>query len=226
MFAFVGSDGSGKSTLTRDVEKWLRYKLDAHTVYMGSGGGGTGLFDILRRSIKKTTRPTGLRMKRRAGGKSKKTEATGFFSKLVRLHQLVLMRRKLRLLRLARKMTQTGSCFITDRYPQSQFHGINDGPKLQNGRGFLWAGQAELKLYEEASRLGPDLVIKLSIDPQTAHRRKPDHDFTSIERKCMIVNQLSFSQSKVIVIDCRQPYSHVLLATKKAIWSALRENQA
>ncbi|EJF10730.1 hypothetical protein [Pontibacter sp. BAB1700] len=35
VIAFVGSDGSGKSTLTRDVLNWLTYKLDAHYFYFG-----------------------------------------------------------------------------------------------------------------------------------------------------------------------------------------------
>jgi thymidylate kinase len=226
MIAFVGSDGSGKSTLTRDIEKWLRYKLDAHTFYMGSGDGGVGLFDILRRGIKGLVRSIGARKKKKENIHSKKTKAIGFVSKLAQLHQLVVMRHKVRLLRLARRMLQKGSVIITDRYPQSQFYGISDGPKLQDGRSFLWAARAELKLYEEASRLGPDLLLKLSIDPQTAHRRKPDHDLSVIERKCAIIDQLSFSQSRVVVIDARQPYGDVLLGTKRAIWSALRGNQA
>ena len=170
MIAFVGSDGSGKTTLTRDIEKWLRYKLDAHAFYMGSGDGGVGSFDILCRSTKGLLGSAGIQKKGKRDYRDK-TKAIGFFSKLVQLPQLVVMRHKLRLLRLARRMLQKGSVIITDRYPQSQFYGISDGPKLQNGRSFLWAARAELKLYEEASRLGPDLLLKLSIDPQTAHRR-------------------------------------------------------
>ena len=224
MIAFVGSDGAGKSTLTLDVEKWLRYKLDAHTFYMGSGDGGVGLFHTLRRGIKGMARSAGPRLKSKAGDNGKKTKAIGFFSQLAGLHQLVLMRRKLRLLRLARRIAPMGSIVITDRYPQSQFHGICDGPKLQNGRGFSWAARAELRLYEEAARLGPDLLIKLSIDSQTAHRRKPDHDLTTIERKCAIVEQLSFPRSSVVVVDARQPYQDVLLAVKRAIWSSLVEH--
>ncbi|HUQ35391.1 MAG TPA: hypothetical protein VM144_03345 [Aestuariivirga sp.] len=225
MIAFVGSDGSGKSTLTRDVQKWLRYKLDAHTFYMGSGDGGAGLFDILRRGIKGFVKSAGSRKKGSGGRNSKKTREANFFSKLVQLHQLVVMRHKLRLLRLARRMLKKGSVVITDRYPQGQFYGISDGPKLQDGRSFLWAARAELKLYEEASRLGPDLLLKLSIDPHTAHRRKPDHNLSVIERKCAIIDQLSFPQSRVVVIDAHQPYGDVLLRTKRTIWSALRRNQ-
>ncbi len=226
MIAFVGSDGSGKSTLTRDVEQWLRYKLDAHTFYMGSGDGGTGLFDKFRHGIKGMLRPAGERTKTKDGGNRKKPKASGFFRKLAQLYQLILMRHKLRLLRLGRKMTRTGSSIITDRYPQSQFHGISDGPKLQNGRNFESAARAELKLYEEASRLGPDLLMKLSIDPHTAHLRKPDHDLATIERKCAIIDQLFFPQSPVVMIDARKPYVDVLLVTKRAIWSALKGKQA
>jgi len=35
MFALVGSDGSGKSTLSNDLIKWLTFKIDAHYFYLG-----------------------------------------------------------------------------------------------------------------------------------------------------------------------------------------------
>lgn len=35
VIAFVGSDGSGKSTITQDLITWLSYKIDCHYFYMG-----------------------------------------------------------------------------------------------------------------------------------------------------------------------------------------------
>ncbi|HXE58330.1 MAG TPA: hypothetical protein VNK43_10040, partial [Gemmatimonadales bacterium] len=36
---FVGCDGSGKSTVTREITRWLSWKLDVAQLYFGSGNG-------------------------------------------------------------------------------------------------------------------------------------------------------------------------------------------
>ena len=87
--------------------------------------------------------------------------------------------------------------------------------------GFGWAARAERALFAEAAKLGPDLVIKLSIDPEIAHRRKPDHDLDVIRRKCAITNDLSFPDAEVAVIDAAMAPDKVLLAAKTAIWGYL-----
>ncbi len=222
IIAVIGSDGSGKSTLTRDLMKWLRFKLDVYPVYMGSGDGGSGPFDWLRRTVKAAVKP--LRASRTARPPRKpgaSAERYGFFSRLVELHQLPLMRHKIKLLRLSRRLTARGSLVVADRYPQSQVNGISDGPKLQDGRGFDWAARRELPMYDEAARLGPDLLIKLLVDPETAHRRKPDHDAATIERKCEIIVRLAFPGTEVVEIDATRPYEDVLLDAKRAIWHRL-----
>ena len=223
IIAVIGSDGSGKSTLSSDLLKWLRFKLDVHEVYMGSGDGGSGLFDRVRRAIKALvkagkTRPSGRKADKSEAG----TLPKSFFSRLVELYQLPLMRHKIKLLRLSRRLNRRGSLVIADRYPQSQVFGISDGPKLQDGRGFDWAARRELPMYEEAAGLGPDLLIKLLVDPQIAHRRKPDHDPATIQRKCEIIAHLAFPRSEVVEIDANQPYEDVLLAAKRAIWRHLK----
>ena len=225
MIAFVGTDGAGKSTVTRDVCKWLRFKLDVHLVYMGSGDGGTGLFDWMRRGIRAVVQAA---QPARRRGRTRKSAGRprplGFLVRLVELHQLAVMRHKIKLLRRSRRLAQRGSIVITDRYPQKQVFGISDGPKLQNGSGFDWAARLELRMYDEAAELGPDVLIKLMTDPETAFRRKPDHDPDTISRKCEVISQLSFARCEVVEIDARPPYDEVLLAAKRAIWSRLIHN--
>ena len=51
MVALVGSDGSGKSTVSSSLLRWLHYKLDAHFYYMGSGDGAAGWVQGMRRGL-------------------------------------------------------------------------------------------------------------------------------------------------------------------------------
>ncbi len=217
LVALVGSDGAGKSTLATDLERWLRSKFDVHLLYMGSGDGRGGVVNATKRRI------SGLWKKQRPGAKrmEKAVASATFLEKLYRLLDLLLLRRKLRYLRLGRNLARRGSIILTDRYPQMQFNAISDGPRQQEGRGFPFAARAEMKLHRAAAALGPDLVIRLAIDPQTAHRRKPDHDPETLARKCAIVDQLMFAESKMITIDARRAYRDVLLEAKTAIWSEL-----
>jgi thymidylate kinase len=217
MIAIIGADGSGKSTLCQELAKWLRFKLDVHQLYMGSGNGG-GWLQAIRRHVTATLRSRkGKRKALNKGG----DRVSSVWEKLYHLLDLHLMRRKLRMLRLGRKMADGGSIILLDRYPQGQVNGISDGPRLQNGRGFNWAAEAERRLYEEAAGIGPDMLIRLRVEPGTAQLRKPDHEIHAIALKCQIIDDLDFPQSKVINIDANEAYSSVLMNAKHAVWQFL-----
>lgn len=223
MIALVGSDGSGKSTQSARLIKWLHYKLDAHLIYMGSGDGRTGLANGLRKLLSSTWKKS----QRKVSSAAPRTNANrSLAARVWRLFDLLLLRRKLRLLRKARQMADEGSIMLMDRYPQSQVAGINDGPRQSEGRGFAWAAAMEQRLLAEAATLGPDLLIKLHISPDVASARKPDHDRTTIERKCAVVDALVFSRAHTVVLDAEAPVDEVTLSAKAAIWSFVRTNAA
>ena len=215
--AFIGSDGAGKSTVTREIRKWLRYKLDVHGYYMGSGQGSTRLADRLRHGFKSKAPKAKIKT-----GSGKPKRRPGVFGKLLSLHHLAAIRAKVRALREAHRLAARGSIAVLDRFPQAQVFGIYDGPRLQEGQSFAWAARAELASFEAAAALAPDLVVKLSIPPELGHARKPDHNALTIRRKAEITGLLRFPQSRVIEIDAAQPLEQVLLAAKRAVWQALR----
>lgn len=221
--AFIGSDGSGKSTLTSEMRNWLRYKLDVHGYYMGSGQGSTRLLDKLRHALKaKTRKPKAPKAARAPRVESDmRRKAPGFVRRIVALHQLSAIRAKLRSLRQAHRLAQRGSVIVLDRFPQTQFPGIYDGPRLQDGQCFEWAARAEMAAFRETAELAPDLVVKLMVTPEVGYARKPDHNFETLKRKAEITGKLAFPHSQVIEIDATQPLDQVILQAKKAVWRAM-----
>jgi thymidylate kinase len=223
VIAFIGSDGSGKSTVSQSLERWLRRKLDVHLMYMGSGDGRAGWINATRRLLSKRVGKKTGRAGMTAGVASVTSpgHTVSFANKTYRLFNLLLLRRKLRLLRLGRQLADSGSVILLDRYPQSQFEAISDGPRLQGGRGFAWAAKCEQRLFAEAARLGPDLVIKLKVAPETALSRKPDHNIAVLRRKSEITEAMEFPGSRVFEIDAERNPEEVLKDTKLAIWAHL-----
>ena len=221
MIAFIGSDGSGKSAVSQSLERWLRPKLDVHLMYMGSGDGRAGWINTFRRQL--SVQFGNSKKSRSSRNGTDRPKLSSMAEKSYRLFHLLLLRRKLKLLRLARRLANGGSIILLDRYPQSQFEAISDGPKLQHDRSFAWAARSERKLLAEAATLGPDLVIKLQIDPETAMLRKPDHNFDAIRRKCEVTAALQFARASVSVINAGQDLETVLKIAQKTIWEHLEK---
>ena len=213
--AFIGSDGSGKSTLTAEIRKWLRYKLDVHSYYLGSGQGSTRLLDRLRRTVKAKTRKP---KKPSADGAPRRRKQPGFLDRLLALHHLPAVGGRRRALEEARRLAAGGSMVVIDRFPQAEVAAIYDGPRLQDGNSFDWAARAEMKGFAAAAELKPDLLVKLVVSPAVAHARKPDHSLANIERKCALTRELAFPGIEVAAIDADQPLEQVLLEAKRTIW--------
>ena len=136
MIAFMGPDGSGKSTVVRGLVKWLSWKIDARPVYFGSGDGPASLLRWPLKLALKAVQKVGLL---RAGGQSAaagREKASGGVSgsglgRYARpIWALVLAFEKRRTLRRAWKGRNLGLVMICDRYPQYQVMGFNDGPLL------------------------------------------------------------------------------------------------
>lgn len=213
--AFIGSDGSGKSTLTAEIRKWLRYKLDVHSYYLGSGQGSTRLLDRLRHTVKAKTRKP---KKQASAGAPRTKKPPGAFGRLLALHHLPAVGARRRALAEARRLARGGSMVVIDRFPQAEVAGIYDGPRLQDGNSFGWAARAEMKGFAGLAAHKPDLLVKLVVSPEVAHARKPDHSLSSIERKCAITRDLRFDGIEVVAIDADQPLEQVMLEAKRAIW--------
>lgn len=214
VIAFMGQDGSGKSTVSKDINKWLSWKLEAKRFYLGSGEH----FNPWEKRL-------GNRLALKSGGLVKAIRAILSFRQIKKISDY-----SCRNLKTAFKYRDKGGIALLDRYPQTQFAGINDGPKIRtsvlpkvkNSR-FLsaiatWYAAREEKKLAEAVKLQPDIVFKLMLPPEESIRRKPKENYESVCRKHEIMKQLAFPQSKVYEIDATMPYEEELILIKNIIW--------
>lgn len=206
LIALVGSDGSGKSTLCSDLIKWLTFKIDAHYFYLGKR-------PFIRSYDHRLFSTTGFLFNN--GNISR------YFRKMAgSFYYILLLRKKINMLRLAKRLSKSNSVVICDRFPQKDIKGYYDGPKLQNKKN-TWFSRLEMKLFKRLGRTEADVIIRLNVSPQVASSRKPEHDYKMIEQKCNDLSAISFSGAKVVDVDAGRSYEQVLLDIKKKIWETL-----
>lgn len=232
IICIVGSDGAGKSTLTREITKWLRFKLDALPIYFGSGNGSSSflrkILILMRKLVPQLDRTIAKNKQGDPGGRGG--------SGVIRSHLVMaglltwgvlLAIEKRSKLRRAWRASKRGMIVVADRYPQTQTLGFNDGPLLQDLSESRWrllraVSRWELDIYRDADRIGPTLVIKLDVPANIALARKPDMNIAEIERRICAVTSMTFSErTRVVVIPADLPFSEVLSTAKQEIWSVV-----
>jgi hypothetical protein len=114
-----------------------------------------------------------------------------------------------------------------DRIPQSQFPGMNDGPRLtawldSPSRLRRWAARREREAFRLSALVPPDLVIKLHVPPEVALRRKPETPREQVERGARLLRELRWpATTRVVDLDATLPLDEVIVRAKRAVWAAL-----
>lgn len=228
IIAVIGSDGSGKSTISRELRKWLSWKVDIHHTYLGSGDGSIGIRIKLLRFLaalgigRRATPETARRMGQGHSNREKprlRELGSGFLGLSIANERYEKMRK-------ANQVRLNGGIVITDRYPQNQFMGIFDGPRINgvngdNSRAGQFFARRELERYRSVAELAPDLVVKLHVPVEVALSRKPDHNIDNIREKAEITRKLKFTGAKIADINASKPIEEVIKAVKKEVWESL-----
>ena len=228
--AFLGTHGAGKSTITEEIRNWLGWKVDVYHVYFGSGAGSSSLLRwpmkallALRRGALVAPRPGQNRVES-ARQSSRETPSLGWARVLWALALALEKRSKLKRCLRAR---HRGMIVICDRYPQVQTLGYNDGPLLgawldSPSRLRRRLARIEYRVYERASQLAPDLVIRLDVPPEVAVRRRPTESLQELRRRREVVRAIRYGRRcRLLEIDASGPLDEVSLAVKRAIWQQL-----
>lgn len=220
VFAVVGCDGTGKSTLTHDLLQRLRAQGPAKRSYLGLVSGEVGdkikalpFIGVRLENNLHTKANRALDMEKKLPG-----TGTSIIMYILSLWRALLMARVIWQSRRKVKV-------ITDRYPQVEIAGFHyDGPGLTTDRSSHWLvrklAAQEHKLYEWMAKHRPAVVIRLNIDADEAYARKPDHDIAELRDKIAVMNRLTYNSSVIRDIDATTPYPQVLEAALEAIREA------
>ena len=204
--AFIGVDGSGKSSVTSAIYQWLIPKVDVHNLYLGSGDGKKGGVEKLRTKLRKRSPIT--------------ANNNNNFRLVIRsIFDTVLNVRKAYLIRRSKKLSLDGSVVIMDRFPQSQFFGINDGPKVPKLKILFLLRAIEKYCFRVIGKYKPDVVVGLSLDFDTSMSRKPDHNPEIIREKIEILNKISFDNT--VNVDAKQSLDKVVLDVNNILWKKI-----
>ena len=227
VITFVGVDGSGKSTLIKIIKDWLSWKLDVSLIYFGSGDGKSSL---LRLPIKIVAQF----LANRRGNIIERTEKevheknSGALKKIAKnIWAITLaMEKKAKLFKML-KARSKGLIVLTDRFPQTQTEGYNDGPllgKWKTSKSKLKKKIAdwEYNIYNLANYHSPDILIKLFIPAELAVLRKNDTPLFMLEKKIDVINKMEYGKNTLIIkIDSSKTVEKTELEIKQLIWQTL-----
>lgn len=217
--AFLGQDGAGKTTVTSDIIEWLRFKLEARNFYLGSGDNYFSVQKKILRAMPK-----------------KKNAILKIIASVLAVSDLKHNAKYVyKTVTKAEKYTRNGGITVFDRYPQTQFAGINDSAKIREAyikkadnpllkKLMVPFARSEEKYIEKAAKLCPDVVVKLMLSPEESLRRKPQEKYEIVKRKHEIIKALQFDSAQVYTVDVTQKYEDEITEIKNIIWDNLIKN--
>jgi len=224
--AFVGVDGSGKTTISDMILKWLSWKMDARYVYMGIGDGNKNLLNILLKKyskLKQKYSPPETKSKESSSHKQK----SGLKLLIVNFNSYLNAKSKKKAALKMNLLREKGAIVIMNRYPQLAFEGINDGVQITNvGNGLLKGLNTRLKGFErkyleDACSYVPDVLIKLTIPFEVSRLRKQDSPEETIKRKMEIIEKLHIEGADEFSVDNSGELKDTLIKVKSLVWTQL-----
>lgn len=221
--AFLGVDGSGKTTVTAAIRAWLGDEIDVMPIYFGTGDGRPSLLLLpFKLAVPVFTRLSRQKPKGSSHGAVSGRAPGALYSLLLTVWSMVLAVEKRSKLHAAHRGAARGLVVIADRYPQDEILTYNDGPLLARlTRVPEMLRRFEARAYSLARRLPPDLVLKLDAPPELLAIREPNMDQGVIRERVDAVRRLVFPGARVVRVDATQPLADVIRTVKREIWRML-----
>ena len=212
LIALVGGDGAGKSTAVTAVHRWLSQNFDTRTVHLGKPPESP--FSLAVGVL--------LLLRRRWGAPP---AAQAFPGYLWLLRRVCVARRRYRAYASARRFATNGGLVICDRYPIRGLR-LMDGPQCVETLGGAprnrlidYLAQKEDQYYRRI--MPPDVLLVLSVDPETAVRRKTDEVPATVRVRNREARTFDWARMRARVVDASPSSAEVAARLKSLIWSSL-----
>jgi hypothetical protein len=215
VIALVGGDGAGKSTCVQELARWLGGDLDVITAHLGRPP--RSVFTLAVGAL--------LKLRRRIFGEPGGADGTQFPGYVQCLRDVCTARDRYLLYLKARRFALAGGVALCERYPVPQNYELA-GPRLdpfaprlsRNVLGRLMLA-AERRYYQHI--LGPDVLIVLQLDPETAVRRKTTEPAEYVRHRNRVVRNVDWSGSGAHFVEAERPLGEVVEDLKALIWAEL-----
>lgn len=200
IITLMGADGSGKSTQVNNITNLLRKKMDVRYVYMGSGNGPSSWHRFILKIGKDFLVNKNKETKYKDATKKHSTSGLNFKKILNAIYYTSLAIEKKTKLNKLDKYRNKGMICVTDRYPQIQLFGYNDGLHMHDwltSRNFILRRIAEFEYncYHLSTKIEPNIVFKLIGDPEVLHQRRKEMNLEEIEKKQQGIKDITFSNN-------------------------------
>jgi hypothetical protein len=227
VFAFIGPDGSGKTTIVRSVREWLSWRLEVQSYYMGSSE--PSIRTMILKRLFKIFRFWVVVWGHFFGSKSIFKRLFNIPSQLFNCLRFIseALDRYGRYSK-GKSSSEGGVIVLYDRFPLEafrQYQPIMDGSQIsyryQGKHWFLTRilSEIEERIYQGISPANHIFILHVS--PNLSKIRKPDHKLDMIELKKLAIEQISDDRLNLIDIDSSIPLEDMLLQVKSKIWDFL-----
>lgn len=205
--AFLGVDGSGKSSMVSEIERWLGWKLSVKSIYMGLPKQHKFYNTLI--FFEKTL---------------KKLKINLLGSRLEFLKWVYAANVRYRNYRVSEMLKNQGTIVIFDRFPMKEFWDMDepmDGPRIKENH--RWKDR-EYDFYNKIK--DPDYIFILKVDEAVAIDRKKEHNNEqkrlAIKKKVMAIEKLNKTDHKnTFLINTMNGKKNTLLKLKKILWEHL-----
>ncbi|MGD9107941.1 MAG: hypothetical protein PVI75_02095 [Gammaproteobacteria bacterium] len=218
IIAFVGSEASGKSTLSKAVYEWLHRGFDVCHIHVGKPPKNIMTF-LPWQFIKLYVRIK--KLFKKATVEKQQNSVNEYVDKIHPLIAVLDSIDRYHLLKKKVKKMLRGHIVITDRYPTKCKGGI-DSPRIEAGGSWLARVLGVIEAYYYNKIPIPDVVFKVSAPLSLTLERNAERQNSEPENfvryRYEQAKALCYDYTKVIDIDSSEDYAETLMKVKSEVW--------